>query len=201
MKKLQPTLSLFDAVNIALGAIIGAGIFVILGAAAKVSGPAVFISIIVAAVVAGLTGIAIDATGLPANWLVFSSKVSSVPVNGTVTNSITIAIPANEPSGTRTLTITVTTAEGKTVSRSIALGITGIPANGTIVTPPVTPPSGLTGAILAITSNPQAAGLIVAAVIVGGAFLASKRLPRKSEKTEKKEVAKETADKTERKYI
>ena len=58
MEKLRSALSLFDAVNIALGAIIGAGIFVILGAAAKVSGPAVFISIIVAAVVAGLTGIA-----------------------------------------------------------------------------------------------------------------------------------------------
>jgi basic amino acid/polyamine antiporter, APA family len=58
MEKLRPTLSLFDAVNIALGAIIGAGIFVILGAAAKVSGPAIFLSIIVAAVVAGLTGIA-----------------------------------------------------------------------------------------------------------------------------------------------
>ncbi|MCK7483406.1 MAG: APC family permease [Candidatus Moduliflexus flocculans] len=34
-----PRLSLFDAVNISLGSIIGAGIFVILGAAAAVSGP------------------------------------------------------------------------------------------------------------------------------------------------------------------
>ncbi len=58
MKRLTAELSLFDAVNIALGAIIGAGIFVILGAAAKVSGPAVFLSIIIAALVAGLTGIA-----------------------------------------------------------------------------------------------------------------------------------------------
>ncbi|MEK6979737.1 MAG: amino acid permease [Candidatus Micrarchaeota archaeon] len=55
--KLKPVLSLFDAVNIALGSIIGAGIFVIIGAAAGVAGPAVFLSVIVAAIVAILTGL------------------------------------------------------------------------------------------------------------------------------------------------
>jgi APA family basic amino acid/polyamine antiporter len=57
MEKLRPALGLFDAVNVALGAIIGAGIFVILGAATAISGPAVFISVIVAGAVAILTGL------------------------------------------------------------------------------------------------------------------------------------------------
>ena len=51
-----PRLSLFDAVNISLGSIIGAGIFVILGAAAAVAGPALILSVLVAAVVSLLTG-------------------------------------------------------------------------------------------------------------------------------------------------
>jgi len=146
-----------------------------------------------------LTNIGIDATGLPATWLVFSSRVTEIPKDGSVTNSITITVPANEPSGTRTLTITVTTAEGKTVSRSVALIIAGVPTpqNQTTVTPPV-PPSGLTGAILAITSNPSAVGLIVAAIIVGGAvFLTKKPLFTRKAKPEKAEKA----EKTERKFI
>jgi APA family basic amino acid/polyamine antiporter len=51
-------LSLFDAVNISLGSIIGAGIFVILGAAAAVAGPALAASVLIAALVALLTGLA-----------------------------------------------------------------------------------------------------------------------------------------------
>jgi len=51
-----PSLSLFDAVNISLGSIIGAGIFVILGAAAAVAGPALILSVLIAAVVSLLTG-------------------------------------------------------------------------------------------------------------------------------------------------
>ncbi len=57
MGRLQRELNLFDAVNIALGTIIGAGIFVIIGAAAAVSGPAVFLSALVGAVVSLLTGL------------------------------------------------------------------------------------------------------------------------------------------------
>jgi APA family basic amino acid/polyamine antiporter len=57
MVKLKPVLSLFDALNIALGAIIGAGIFVIIGVATALSGPAIFLSVIVAGIVAILTGI------------------------------------------------------------------------------------------------------------------------------------------------
>src|SRR5512137_2350088 len=49
-------LSLFDAVNISLGSIIGAGIFVILGAAAAVAGPALVVSVLIAAGVSLLTG-------------------------------------------------------------------------------------------------------------------------------------------------
>lgn len=50
-------LSLFDAVNISLGSIIGAGIFVILGAAAAVAGPALILSVLIAAGVSLLTGL------------------------------------------------------------------------------------------------------------------------------------------------
>lgn len=51
-------LSLFDAVNISLGSIIGAGIFVILGAAAAVAGPGLVVSVLIAAAVSLLTGLA-----------------------------------------------------------------------------------------------------------------------------------------------
>jgi APA family basic amino acid/polyamine antiporter len=54
----RPGLSLFDAVNISLGSIIGAGIFVILGAAAAVAGPALIVSVLIAALVSLLTGFA-----------------------------------------------------------------------------------------------------------------------------------------------
>jgi APA family basic amino acid/polyamine antiporter len=53
----KPQLSLFDAVNISLGSIIGAGIFVILGAAAAVAGPALVVSVLIAAAVSLLTGL------------------------------------------------------------------------------------------------------------------------------------------------
>jgi APA family basic amino acid/polyamine antiporter len=53
---LKRELTLFDAVNISLGTIIGAGIFVIIGEAAALAGPAIFLSVIVAGIVAGLTG-------------------------------------------------------------------------------------------------------------------------------------------------
>lgn len=49
-------LSLFDAVNVSLGSIIGAGIFVILGAAAAVAGPGLVLSVLIAAGVSLLTG-------------------------------------------------------------------------------------------------------------------------------------------------
>jgi APA family basic amino acid/polyamine antiporter len=51
-----PKLSLFDAINVSLGSIIGAGIFVILGAAAAVAGPGLIVSVLVAAGVSLLTG-------------------------------------------------------------------------------------------------------------------------------------------------
>jgi len=50
-------LSLFDAVNISLGSIIGAGIFVILGAAAALAGPGLVASVLIAALVSLLTGL------------------------------------------------------------------------------------------------------------------------------------------------
>jgi APA family basic amino acid/polyamine antiporter len=57
MPQPKPRLSLFDAVNVSLGSIIGAGIFVILGAAAAVAGPALVISVLIAAAVSLLTGL------------------------------------------------------------------------------------------------------------------------------------------------
>lgn len=57
MKKLRRSLNLFDAVNISLGSIIGAGIFVIIGSAAALAGPAIFLSVIVAGLVSLLTGL------------------------------------------------------------------------------------------------------------------------------------------------
>jgi APA family basic amino acid/polyamine antiporter len=57
MEKLKRSLSLFDAVNISLGTIIGAGIFVIIGSAAALAGPAIFLSVIVAGLVSLLTGL------------------------------------------------------------------------------------------------------------------------------------------------
>ncbi|MEK6954584.1 MAG: amino acid permease [Candidatus Micrarchaeota archaeon] len=56
--KPKPVLSLFDAVNVSLGSIIGAGIFVVIGAATALAGPAVFLSVLIAGTVAMLTGLA-----------------------------------------------------------------------------------------------------------------------------------------------
>ncbi len=55
--KRKRTVTLFEAIMINLGAIIGAGIFVIIGIAISDAGPSVFISIIISAIVALLTGI------------------------------------------------------------------------------------------------------------------------------------------------
>jgi len=55
--ELKRTLNFFDATAIGIGAIIGAGIFVVLGIAVGYAGPAVIISIIVAAIVALFTAL------------------------------------------------------------------------------------------------------------------------------------------------
>jgi APA family basic amino acid/polyamine antiporter len=52
---LKRTLSLFDATALAMGAIIGAGIFVISGVASGLAGPAVILSIVVAGAVSSFT--------------------------------------------------------------------------------------------------------------------------------------------------
>ncbi len=54
---LKRTLGLFDAVSIGIGAIIGAGIFVVLGIATGYAGPAVIISMVIAAMVASFTAL------------------------------------------------------------------------------------------------------------------------------------------------
>ena len=53
--ELKRTLNLFDATAIGIGAIIGAGIFVVLGIAVGYAGPAIIISMIIAGVIASFT--------------------------------------------------------------------------------------------------------------------------------------------------
>ena len=55
--KLKPTLGLLDATAISVGAIIGAGIFVVTGIVAGLAGPALVISMIIAAVVSLFTAL------------------------------------------------------------------------------------------------------------------------------------------------
>lgn len=57
--KLKPTLGLFDATAISIGAIIGAGIFVVTGIAAGFAGPALIFSMILAAVIALFTALSL----------------------------------------------------------------------------------------------------------------------------------------------
>jgi APA family basic amino acid/polyamine antiporter len=54
---LKPTLSLFDATAISVGAIIGAGIFVVTGIAAGYAGSALIISMLIAAIIAMFTAL------------------------------------------------------------------------------------------------------------------------------------------------
>ncbi|MBX5321503.1 MAG: amino acid permease [Candidatus Bathyarchaeota archaeon] len=55
--RLKPTLGLFDATAISVGAIVGAGIYVVTGIAAGYAGPALTISMLIAAVVAVFTAL------------------------------------------------------------------------------------------------------------------------------------------------
>lgn len=57
LTKLKRSLTLKDAVGVGLGAIIGAGIFVVTGVAAGVSGPAFIISLLIAGLVATFNGL------------------------------------------------------------------------------------------------------------------------------------------------
>ncbi len=56
-EKLKPSLSLFDATAISVGAIIGAGIFIVTGIAAGFAGSALIVSMIIAAIIALLTAL------------------------------------------------------------------------------------------------------------------------------------------------
>jgi APA family basic amino acid/polyamine antiporter len=54
--ELKRSLGLFDATAISIGAIIGAGIFVVTGIVAGVAGPGIIISIILAGIIASFSG-------------------------------------------------------------------------------------------------------------------------------------------------
>ncbi|MGC8651655.1 MAG: APC family permease [Candidatus Micrarchaeia archaeon] len=64
MYKLKRALTFFDALMINLGAIIGAGIFVIIGLAAGDAGPSVVLSIAIAAIVSVLSGLSFSEIAL-----------------------------------------------------------------------------------------------------------------------------------------
>jgi len=57
--KLKPSLGLFDATAISIGAIIGAGIFIVTGIAAGLAGSALVVSMLIAAVIALLTALSL----------------------------------------------------------------------------------------------------------------------------------------------
>ena len=61
--ELKRTLNLFDATSIGIGAIIGAGIFVVLGIAIGYAGPAVIVSMMIAGVVASFTAFSFAEVG------------------------------------------------------------------------------------------------------------------------------------------
>lgn len=64
MYKLKRALTFFDALMINLGAIIGAGIFVIIGLAVADAGPSIVISIIIAAIISLLSGLSFSEIAL-----------------------------------------------------------------------------------------------------------------------------------------
>jgi len=53
----KPTLGLFDATGISVGTIVGAGIFVVVGVAAGLAGPALIVSMLIAAVISAFTAL------------------------------------------------------------------------------------------------------------------------------------------------
>jgi APA family basic amino acid/polyamine antiporter len=61
--ELKRTLNLFDATSIGIGAIIGAGIFVVLGIATGYAGPSVVVSMVIAGVVASFTALSFAELG------------------------------------------------------------------------------------------------------------------------------------------
>lgn len=63
MTKLKRSLGLFDSTLLGLGAIIGAGIYVVIGIAAGLAGPAVVLSIILAGIAAGLSSMSFSELG------------------------------------------------------------------------------------------------------------------------------------------
>lgn len=60
MVKLKRTLGLFDIVALSIGATIGAGIFVITGTVSQIAGPSLVISVIIAGIIAALTGVSVS---------------------------------------------------------------------------------------------------------------------------------------------
>jgi basic amino acid/polyamine antiporter, APA family len=57
MRELRKTFGLFDAFNIGIGAIIGAGIFVVTGIGASLAGPALLLSLLISAGIAAFTAL------------------------------------------------------------------------------------------------------------------------------------------------
>jgi basic amino acid/polyamine antiporter, APA family len=64
MYKLKRTLNLFDMIMINMGAIIGAGIFVVIGLSVSHAGPSVLVSIILASIISLFTGLSFSAIAI-----------------------------------------------------------------------------------------------------------------------------------------
>src|SRR5690554_2725466 len=101
-KELSRSLTLKDAIGVGLGAIIGAGIFVVTGVAAGVSGPAFLIGLIIAGIIASFNALSSaqlaashphsggtyeyryillnPALGFSAGWMFLISKLSAAGV-------------------------------------------------------------------------------------------------------------------------
>lgn len=76
MAELKRTLGLWGAAGIGIGAIIGTGIFVLIGVASGIAGPAVIISFLLAGLTALLTGLS---TAELSSFITESGAVTSIP--------------------------------------------------------------------------------------------------------------------------
>jgi APA family basic amino acid/polyamine antiporter len=118
--ELKPSLGLFDATAIGIGAIIGGGIFVVTGIVAGVAGPSLVVSIIIAAVVAALTALSYvelaewlpkegsiyeyarrlisPFSGFLAGWMwVISNIFSGAAVSLAFSHYLTVLFPVSDP--------------------------------------------------------------------------------------------------------
>jgi|GEM_PF-5734818 len=141
---------------------------------------------------ADLTDIRMDIMGLPVSWFIVNSKVTKLAADSTLTDVISISVPSTEEIGSKTVTISATSKEGVTATKTVTLKITlpVKPTQNQTGTGNQTSTS-ITGAFLGMINSPSAMALVVASVIVGGAIVwtrkyAPAKAAAKAEKTDRK---------------